>query len=182
MSSSGKNVTPYPGALAVGDSTLPRTSIAGASAAIPNNSLRLTYFTATRTEVITQVSCPNAAVSAGATLQRIGIYQEMPDGSVALVASTASDVNMWTIAVSEYATALQAAFTKVQGVRYAVGMLIVGATSSPTFFGNSSLLNFTMARAPRLSALVNGVNDLPDTISTGALSVSQGLTYFQLIP
>lgn len=168
--------------LTSGEATMTRRQINANNLNPGNNNLRLTYFTAQRTETVTKVRTVCNVVGAGATLSRIGVYSEDPaTGNLTLVASTpAADTTLWTTTGAVTKT-LTAPFTKTRGVRYAVGILTVGTTTSPQLHGNG-LAGLETWEVPRLSAIVAGQNDLPASIVSGGLASTWQQYYAALVP
>lgn len=171
-----------PSDLTTGESTLPRHLIIG-TAGSGNNNLRLTYFTAKKTETITQVRMTTGSTAAvGATLCRIGIYEEdSATGNLTLVASTANDTTLWASGSTAYTRNLSASLSKVRGRRYAVGLLVVGTSTAPTFAGHAALSSTEAGIAPRLGGLVGSQTDLPSSISSGSISAQSNLSYVALV-
>ena len=175
--------------LAVGESILPRTNLQISSNAASSQELRLTYFTALKTETVTQVRIPCGSIAAAATptLVRIGIYQESPDGSLTLVANTANDTTLFAATYNEYTKALAAPFKKYKGQRYAVGILVVSAAALPTFLAphpnNASVLGSVLGRAPRMHGCVTAQADLPSTVANWSITTpAVRLAYAELLP
>jgi hypothetical protein len=167
--------------LTSGESTLPRLSVIG-SVNSGSGFLRLTFFTARKTETITSVRITTASTAAsGATLCRIGIYSEDASGNLTLVASTPTDTTQWIAASTAYTKALSASFSKVRGTRYGVGPLFVG-TTAPTFYGHGALPAAESGQSPRLGGFQAGLSDLPSTITNANVTVQANLSYIALIP
>lgn len=173
--------------LANGESTLPRTD-AGISSgnAMTSGILRLTYKTATKTEVVNtvQVPCGGTAAVPTPTLIRVGVYVEEANGDLTLVASSANNTGLFTAANAENSIPLSAPFTKIRGRRYAVGLLVVTASTPPTVFGSTSLISSVIAKSPVLAAARSGQTDLPSTVTTAqiAASVSTVRFYAEMLP
>jgi hypothetical protein len=171
--------------VSVGESTLPREAVSAINVASGSGSLRLTFFTARKTETISQIrlACGNAAMTGSPTVVRIGIYQEdTPGGNLTLVASTAHDATLWIATTTAYTRSLSASFTKTRGIRYAVAPLVVGATVYPSFYGNNALYGTEGGVDPRIGGLLGGQTDLPSTITSGSISSAVQLCYAVLLP
>lgn len=169
-------------ALSSGEGTMRRREISGV-AGLPAGSLRLTYFTARRTETITSVRTNCTTLQSGATLCRIGLYTVDSSGNLTLVAATANDTTLWTAAQS-YTKAFSASYAKVRGQRYAVGLLTVGG-GAPSLAGISAVTSAEAAIDPRLCALLASQTDLGaigSTISSGSLGLASLQYYAALIP
>jgi len=166
--------------LADGENTFARRLINIAGLAPGNGNLRLTYFTAQRTETVTDVRTLCTVASVGATLARIGVYSVASNGDLTLVASTANDTTLWE-STGSVTKALSASLSKVRGTRYAVGLLTVGTSTSPQLSGIEQVANTETAVEPRLSALVSSLADLPSTIASGSLVATFHQYYAALV-
>lgn len=162
-----------------GENVFARRLMDTPSATLPNGSLRLTYFTARKTETITEVRTLVATASAGSTLSRIGIYSEASDGDLTLVASTANDTTLWE-STGAATKALSASLAKQRGTRYAVGLLSVGASSAPVFYGHATGLGTESSQPPRMASLLASQTDLPASISAASLG-DAGLQYYSVL-
>lgn len=162
--------------LDTGEETMPRTSIAASATAASTGLLRLAYFTARKTETVTQVRMVTGGTAAAPTptLCRIGVYSVDSSGDLTLVASIPNDTTLFASASTSYTRSFSAPFDKVRGARYAVGILVVSATTVPTIFGQSVGPGSEYSYPPRITGQVSGLSDLPDTVaaaSVGATSV-----------
>lgn len=173
-----------PDALTTGESTIPRRLVTNNTVSSGNQNLRLTFFTATKTETITQVRIVTGATAAvGATLARIGIYTVAGNGDLTLVASTANDTNLFIAANTVYTKSLSASLSKTRGQRYAVGVLVDGASTAPTFMGLfSSFSAAECAESPRISGFASGQTDLPGSVSAGSITSTTNQYYVALLP
>lgn len=168
-----------------GEETMPRDLVTGGSAATGTGNLRLTYFTARKTESISQIRVASGPTAAAATptLIRMGIWIADLDGSLlSLVGNTASDLTLLATINTWYLKGLAAAFTKQRGVRYGVGLLVVTAAAAPTIYGTANGEAVMNARSPRLNAVVSGQADLPATLAAASLGGSTQRPYFELVP
>jgi hypothetical protein len=159
--------------LTTGEATIPRTD-AGISNgnSMTSGSLRLTYKTATKTEVINtlEIPCGGTAAAATPSLIRAGVYVEEANGDLTLVASSANNTALFNAASTENSIALSAPFTKIRGKRYAVGLLVVTAATPPTVFGSTSLLSSIIAKSPVLAAVRTGQSDLPASVTAAQVA------------
>lgn len=170
--------------LASGESSLRRRDISSQTVSSPNGTVRLTYFTAQKTETINSIrTVSGSTAQAGATLCRMGIYEEDPaTGNLTLVGSTASDTTLWNATQTAFALALSAGFTKKAGTRYATAQIVVGSTTSPTLHGQNQLIGSEAAQSPRLAGVLSGQTDLPGSISAGSIVASGNQVYGALVP
>lgn len=174
-----------PNLLSSGEENVSRLLAPVSTIPLSTQVLRLSYFTARKSEAIGNVRVLTGGTAAAATpsLVRFGIYSVAADGALTLVASTANDTSLLAAQSTAYTKALSASFAKVAGQRYAVGMLVVTATTAPTvnglFVGSAST---EAGLAPRLAAAVVGQSDLPASIAAGSLADSINYCYTALAP
>jgi hypothetical protein len=150
-----------------------------------SGNLRLTYFKARKTETITAIRTFSAnTAQVGATLCRVGIYEEDPDtGDLTLVASIANDTGLWASTLTAYPVSLSASFVKTRGTRYAVGSLVVGASAYPTLPGQQATVPPSeMGQSPKQGGLLGGQTDLPASISAALVGDSTLQHYTVLVP
>jgi hypothetical protein len=163
--------------LASGESTIPNRALLIGNNASGNQTLRLAYFTAVKTEVTTQVRTMSATTAAGATptLCRVGLYTI--DGAEAgtLVASTTSDTSLWAAANTAYTKSWASSYLKVAGQRYAIGMLCVTGATAPTWLGTTAVGTAgtaELAIAPRLTGSITSQSDLPSSFANASVTSS----------
>lgn len=138
----------------------------------------LLYFTARKTETINTVTVWTGSTGAAATptLIRFGIYSIAADGGGTLVAATVNDTTLLAAANTEYSKALAAPFSKVAGRRYAIGTLVVSATTMPNFQGQNAsgttASTAFLSLPPRQSGRLTGQADLPSTFTDASLITS----------
>lgn len=172
-----------PDALTSGESTLSRRAIMN-GATLTSGIVRLTYFTARKTETINSVRVGTHTTAAGATptLCRIGIYSVDGSGNLTLVASTANDTALFAAASTTYTKALSASWSKTAGQRYAVGVLVVTGATAPTIQGQILSIADELAQAPRLCGARSGQSDLPSSISVGNVADATHQCYVAMVP
>jgi GDSL-like lipase/acylhydrolase family protein len=189
--SSPTSIEPYNGysgdEITVGQSTLQR--IAGCNSTTQalgsSGTMRLTYFTAYRSETVTTIEAETGATAAAATptLCRMGLYSVAANGDIALLSGCANDTTLFAGTGTVYNRALGASQALVLGKRYAVGVLVVTGAALPTFLGFSfggSAAHLT--RSPRKTAAVTGLSDLPASTVSGSLATSGSLLYGVVAP
>lgn len=163
--------------LAAGEPTFSRDLLS--SAIVPTNTgtLRLSFFTAQKSETTTQVRILSGTTAAGATptLVRIGLYTVDSTGAGTLVASTANDTTLLAAASTAYPKAWSSPYVKVAGQRYALGIIVVTAFTAPTLGGMAYGVAAETAVAPRTAGFLLGLSDLPASFLESAL-VSAGPT------
>lgn len=171
--------------LTTGESTFPRDIATNAAVSMGSSgALRLVYFTAGKTEVITQVRMVSGGTAAGATptLVRVGVWTSDATGALlSQVAATANDTTLLAGTNTAYTKAFASSFTKTAGQRYAVGLLVVTGAAMPTMSGTTGLTTLT-GQSPALSFQMSGQADLPSTAAVGSLAASGSRPYFELLP
>lgn len=117
---------------------------------------QITYFTGNQAQ-------------SGATLVRFGLYTvNTSTNTLTLVAQTANDTSIFgsTYAYNtrSFSTAggYPSTYALTIGTRYALGMVVVGATVNPFVLGLSNRANFDTLD-PIFAAQISGVSDLPTT-------------------
>jgi len=155
--------------ITAGENTMPRQHINVSTLSPGNGNLRLTFFVTRKTETITSIRTICNIAQVGATLARIGIYSVDGSGNLTLVASTANDTTLWN-ATGAATRSLSASLSKVRGQRYAIGVLVVGTSTSPQLSGNGLVGTSECAVAPRLCGFVGSQTDLPASVAVGSVS------------
>lgn len=170
--------------LTLGESTISRRLITATNVSQATGALRLTYFTAKKTETTTSVRLGTGVTAAAATptLVRVGIYSVAANGDITLVASTPNDTALFAAASTFYTKALSVPLSKVRGQRYAVGVLVVTGTTAPTLQGQNAITNTEMGQAPRLGGLMSAQADLPASALSAAVSDNSHIAYVALVP
>lgn len=178
-------------ALTLGVSTMPRGQAAsGASQTLSNQSLRLSYFTSTKSFTSTQVKFVSGATAAAATptLVRLALYSIAANGDATLVASTVSDTALFATINTSYTRSWSVPVALVAGQRYAVAGLCVTGAAAPSLAGqlffNGSGAGGTEAGqvAPRLSGFVAGQADLPASFAAGSITDLGSRAYVAILP
>lgn len=170
--------------LALGESTVLRRDATIQTIPLNTQQLVLTYFTAVKTEPITQVRTETGSTAAATvTLCRVGIYAMDAQHNATLVAAIANDASMWAATGTAYTRSLTSTFNKVAGQRYAVGVLCVGTTPPSLMAAGSSLTPAAYFEEPRISAGLAGQSDLPSSITGSSLTaVARGGHFVRLLP
>lgn len=168
----------------VGEETFSRRLVTSNQAATTTQILRLSYFTARKTETTTAVRVLSGATAAGATptLIRVGLYTVSAVGDLTLVASTPNDTALFASPSTAYTKAFSASYAKVAGQRYAVGVLVVTAATAPTLLGSAALSGGEPSVAPVIAGLVTGQSDLPSPVAAGSVLTNGQLHYVALLP
>jgi hypothetical protein len=171
-----------PDGLTTGEEVFDRRFAIG-NVPLTSTSMRLAFFTARKTESISQVRFWSGSTAAAATptLIRVGVFTEAADGSIALLASTVNDTTLLAAVNASNTKSFSSTWTKTAGQRYGVGILVVSATTMPTFLGvlGNGGDNF---QPPKLSALVTGQSDLPASVALGSMTATANCPFFSLLP
>lgn len=172
----GANATPpLTGAV----ETMSRTQVLSNANSAVSQTMRLTAFTAPRSEQIVSVRVITGTVAAAATptIIRFGIYEVAADGAITLVASTTNDTTLLTGLNTEHTKALTTPYSLVQGRRYAFAQLVVSAAAMPTMCGSVDGLSAMTAAAKRLPwtyCTLAGQANLPASATYASLSGAAG--------
>jgi len=166
----------WPHALVVGEDIFSRERADSNSVGTNSQAVRLTYFTARKSQTSTQVRMLTGGTAAAATptLCRIGLYtaDELGDGT--LVASTLNDTSLFAAANTAYTRDWITPYLMVVGQRYALAFLVVTTLTTPTFIGatGATSVDSEHAMAPRLTGRLNSQMDLPASFVTTAFVVN----------
>jgi hypothetical protein len=173
-----------------GEAVFDRSAPTGNVATIGSSgALMLMGFTAARSESIGKIRVFTATTAAGATptLCRLGIYREESDGGVTLLHSTANDTALFAAANTTYTVNLTSSFSKVAGVHYMVGLLVVSSATLPTFVGpvfqaSAGYTADLLAGRPRVVGNKNGETDLPASLISSQVGGSHRSFQAVLLP
>ncbi|MET0416054.1 MAG: hypothetical protein ABW022_08540 [Actinoplanes sp.] len=176
-----------PNRLTTGEETLLRDAVTSNNLVTTSQGLRLTFFTARKTETITQLRVNSGGTAAGATptLVRVGIYLADANSDGTLIASIPNDTTLFAAINAAYTRTLTAPFVKTAGQRYAWGELIVTAAATPTRAGISIAGVGAAAepsQPPRLTGVLAGQSDLPASFTSSALAATGQRFYGVLLP
>lgn len=160
--------------------------ITGSSIAAVSGSMRLTFFTARKTETSTQVRVLSGTTAAGATptLCRVGLFSVDSSDNGTLVASIASDTTIWAAANTSYTRSWSSSIGMVSGQRYALGQLIVTGQTLPSWAGYALMANAQSEAnlVPRLTGAVGSLSDLPSSFTAAALVATLNRHYGAILP
>lgn len=171
--------------LTSGEETCARHLAQSSAVATSNQGLRLTYFTARKTETTANVRMDTGGTAAAATptLCRFGLYSVDSGGGGTLVASTANDTTLFAAGNTGYTRAWSTPYSKVAGQRYALAVLVVTGAATPTFWGiGSAGLAADAGLAPRLGGLLTGQADLPSSFTDASLTATAQCFYGAVLP
>lgn len=183
--------------LDVGEETISRLNCVSDAVAITTSAtLRLTYFTARKTETVGNlamvtgsIGCGSGATPIAPTRCHMCVFSVAANGNLTLLAITANDTTLFSGTYTRYSRAVSGAtpFTKTAGNRYALGVLVVSLGSIPTFLGMTigGSTNFTVTggTAPTMSrSLAGQVIGVPSTIASASLSNDARMFYGEILP
>lgn len=184
-------ITPAPTAflaadlLDVGQEIFPRRwGMTNTGISMTSGTMRLTYFTARKSETSTQirVQCGSTAAGATPTLIRFGLYAIDAAAAGTLVASTPNDTTLLTGTNAPFSKAWSTPIAIAAGARYAVGFLVVTGATAPTLCGLVSTTGDEPSQSPRQSAALTGQTDLPASFTNGSLGTTGSSPYAAILP
>lgn len=160
--------------LTSGEEVFSRDFATNGTNATTSNTLRLSYFTARKSENTTGVRVLSGGTAAGATptLCKIALFLIAANGDGTLVASTASDTSLFAATNTAYPKSWAASYAKVSGQRYALGVLVVTAATAPTLTGLAPTSTAEMSLAPRLTGSIAAQSDMPSSFTAGSVASS----------
>jgi hypothetical protein len=175
--------------LTVGEETISRDLATGSSGTAATGVLKLTYFTARKTETTTQVRVITGGVAAAATptICRIGLYTIDASLAGALVASTTNDTTLFSSTNTAYTKSWTSSYAKLSGQRYALATIVVSAAATPNWTGEATVAS-TAARAenaidPRVNGILTAQSDLPSSFTNASLSnIVDSRSYAVILP
>jgi hypothetical protein len=172
-----------PNVLTLGESSIFPRELASGTITMSSGNLRLRYFTAKKTETITQVRLQSVgAAGATPTLVRVGIWTaDQAGGLLSLVANTTNDTALLAGATTIYTKALASSWGKVDGQRYAAGLLVVTTFTAPTVIGHG-LDGTQLSYSPRISGIVSAQTDLPASLVAGSVGNSGTTAQIEMLP
>lgn len=168
-----------------GEETFPRDQTSSVTIAATSGLLRLTYFTARKTEPVNNLRAIAGSTAAGATptLARLGLYSIAANESGTLVCATdAADLTLFAVANTAYTRVTTTTGQKVAGQRYAFATLIVTAAATPTLAGHAFGASTDAGVAPRLVGQITGQVDLPASFVIGSITASGHRPYGVVMP
>lgn len=182
--------------LTTGEETIPRLACVSDAVAITTSAtLRLTYFTARKTETVSNLAMATGSVGAGSgatpvapTRCQMCVFSVAANGDLTLLAVTTNDTTLFSATYTRYQKAVSGAtpFTKTRGVRYAFGVLVVTLGSIPTFLGTTigNSINFGAigGEIPVMSRSKAGQASVPSTITNASLVNDSRMFYGEILP
>lgn len=135
------------------------------------------YFTHLSTVSVSNISVSSGGtITTGASLIRFGLYTvNESTGAITLVARTASDTTIFgsinTLYTRSFNTTggFPSTYTIQRGVRYALGIIVVGGTPGNAYLAGAGLIPVSMVSLnPILRSFAASQTDLPTTITPTA--------------
>jgi hypothetical protein len=175
-----------PIALSEGESTITRGETTTTAVTMTTKVLRLGFFLALKTEKIKhfRADCATAYSGGVPSVVRFGAWLVNPTtGKLEMVGQSANNTALLEKSGVPVEPEAEAAWEKVAGQRYALGLLVVTAGTAPTIGGQLGSLNSEeQARTPRLCAAQTATEALPSTIENAALQNSSAVPYLVVAP
>lgn len=163
-----------------GFSTLHRM-LPGGNAAIVSGRIQLEYFTAPDTwdaASIYKVAGSIPMSGTAPTMIKFGVYSVASNGDLTLIAVTANDTSLFTVAFASATKAFVAPCPFVRGNRYAAATLVITAGTIGNMWGTATMAGGMLDDAPTLAKQVTGQTDLPSSIPTAsATGVASAYTF-----
>lgn len=166
-----------------GQEVFTRTYATSNAVVVTSQVLKLTYFTAYRTETITSLRVYTGAVAAAATPTtcKMGLYSVAGNGDLTRIGITANDTTLFNIAVQPFTRAMTASVSVTAGQRYALAVLVDSTQTMPQLAGALPSIAL-VSTSPRIYGQVSGQTDIPASISTASIVNSNTMHYGILIP
>lgn len=170
--------------ISVGESTIGRNFLISGTQSIGNGWIRLSYFTAQKTETSSQVRIYSGSTAAGATptMCKLAIFEVDAAGDGTLAAVTANDTSLFASANTGYTRSWVAPFDKVAGKRYAAGPLVITSYATPSFQGLGIWSPAEASVEPRNTGYLSGLSDAPATFTAASVSASSARLYLAILP
>lgn len=157
---------------ATGAFTMDPTAVNSIGIALTSGTVYFTYFTAPRTETVTQVIFPTGNTAAGATPTTVewGLFTVDASGNLTQVAATVNDTTLYSAGYAKDAAALAASYQTVAGQRYALGLLVVSTAAMPTACGNDATSALSWNGPVRKMSTLTGQTAMPASVTAASLA------------
>lgn len=173
-------------ALDTGEGVYSRLDLASVAVTAISQSMRLVYFTATKSFTTTQVRVIGGSTAAAATPTRceIGLFEINAAGDGTRAALTANTTNLFATASSTYTPPWLASYNMVIGQRYALSWLIVTTVTAPTLTGMllASTANVEAGLSPRVTGTIPTQTTTPASFLAGAVNPITARPYGVILP
>lgn len=182
-----QRIAPPPTLIATGgETTMDALLATSAGITMVSQRLQLTYFTALKTETISQIAVNTGGTAAAATptVCVLSVFTVDASDNLSQVAVTTNDTTLFAAANTRYTKAFTASFTKQAGQRYAVGSLVVTAAAAPTLCGASTMVGsgLSLNTLPRRQGRVASQATMPTSETAGSVTVDGNSVYAELLP
>lgn len=168
--------------LASGESCIPRLNV-GSTVPLVSGTMLMSYWTAVKTETVNNIgfTVGNTAAGATPTYCAMACYKAAADNSLTLLGACASDTTIFNVAFATVLRAVLTPFQKVQGQRYAFGILCVSAASMPTIEGYNGTVTLS-GNSPVLSKTEVSQSSIPASVTAGNLSGTSSSVFGYVTP
>lgn len=181
---SGTTLAAYPfttDKLTSGFVTIPRFGVNSTAITVASGTEALTYFTADKTQTVSQVRVRTGSTAAAATptVCRLALYSVAANGDLTEIASTTNDTSLFSSTSTNYTVNFAASASITRGNRYAVGLLVVTGAATPTFAGASTSAGTAESAVdPRVTGVISGLSDLASSpVANAGISVGSNMLY-----
>jgi hypothetical protein len=168
--------------MASGETVLPRFNIVS-GAPLTSQLLALSFWTAVKTETVNTIITNTGSTAAGATPTycAMGVYSVDASGNLTLIGQCANDTTLFASTFTNYSRPVTAPFQKIQGQRYAFGLLVVSAAAMPSILGyNGSTV--MAATPPRITGQQAGQSVLPASVPAGSVAGTASMYFGAVTP
>lgn len=162
------------------EETIPRhAAINLTGITMSTGALRFSYFIASRSRVITQLSITTGNTAAGATptLIKYGLYRVASNGDLTQIGVTANDTALFAATGTPYAKALTSSATIYEDQLYAIAAIVVTGATAPTVAGCLPVSATDLFQDPRESGVFTGQTDLLSSYTAAQIQITQSLFY-----
>ena len=163
-----------------GQWTAARDKVRTNQQAMTSGVLRLSFFTAVRSETITQIRSWSGAAAAAATptLCRTGVYEVDSSGNLGNLKAHANDTAMWNALNKTETKTLTTPLSLVAGRYYAAAALVVSGTTVPQLISAAPIFYLAIQAElftnPPVHGCLTGQTDLPASITLASLAAPTG--------
>lgn len=168
-------ITPIPGR----QDTLLREFCGSSSLPMTSGTMRLGFFTAAQTLLMSNVRILTGAVAAGflPSVLKVGLYSVAPSGTLTLAAATNNAPGAMITPLLSAPVPLATSYQIQVGARYALGLLIVTAAATPQIFGTLSPDQLVL---PTHAGIVTGLANLPGSVALESITSDFVYPYLSL--
>ena len=172
--------------LDTGEAIYPRPDLASNAVTCVSQTMRLVFFTATKSLNTTQVRVIGGATAAAATPTLIenGLFTIGTSGDGTRVTVTGNDTSLYSVANSTYTRSWLAAYNMVIGLRYALSWLVVSSFAVPTYTGMNIISTATTESSfpPRITGTIPGQTATPTAFTAASVVAVTSRPYGVILP